>query len=119
MAQTCILTDSTTQFPIPAFTGRSLVYIAPMTIDAHNDNRPVCVGRFRLGVAPGREDGARALAITLEEQPGVSHHRMRYAALQPQRNILVPVEAQALGIWVWGNGAAMLDFELRDREGEV
>ena len=36
MAATCILTDSTAQFPIPAFAGRALVNIVPMVIDAHN-----------------------------------------------------------------------------------
>lgn len=40
MTNTCILTDSTTQFPIPAFIGRSLVHIVPMTIDAYNGKQP-------------------------------------------------------------------------------
>ena len=40
MANTCILTDSTTQFPIPAFAGRSLVNIVPMAINAFNGKQP-------------------------------------------------------------------------------
>jgi DegV family protein with EDD domain len=37
MANTCILTDSTAQFPIPAFPGRSLVNIVPLVIDSHHE----------------------------------------------------------------------------------
>lgn len=37
MANTCILTDSTAQFPIPAFPGRHLVNIVPLEIENHSD----------------------------------------------------------------------------------
>jgi len=36
MANTCILTDSTAQFPIPAFPGRNLVNIVPLEIENHS-----------------------------------------------------------------------------------
>ncbi len=36
MAKTCILTDSTAQFPIPAFTGRNRVSVIPLTISPAN-----------------------------------------------------------------------------------
>lgn len=39
MAATCILTDSTAQFPIPAFAGRALVNIVPMVIGPY-DGKP-------------------------------------------------------------------------------
>lgn len=40
MANTCILTDSTAQFPIPAFPGRNLVYVIPLQIEHHNGKAP-------------------------------------------------------------------------------
>jgi DegV family protein with EDD domain len=40
MANTCILTDSTAQFPIPAFPGRRLVNIVPLEIENGNDIPP-------------------------------------------------------------------------------
>jgi DegV family protein with EDD domain len=33
MPGTCILTDNTVQFPIPAFTGRNLVYVLPLGVE--------------------------------------------------------------------------------------
>lgn len=40
MPNTCILTDSTAQFPIPAFPGRSLVYVVPLQIEHPNGKAP-------------------------------------------------------------------------------
>ncbi len=40
MPNTCILTDSTAQFPIPAFPGRNLVYIIPLQIEHPNGKAP-------------------------------------------------------------------------------
>jgi DegV family protein with EDD domain len=40
MPSTCILTDSTAQFPIPAFPGRNLVYIIPLQIEHPNGKDP-------------------------------------------------------------------------------
>lgn len=88
-------------------------------IDALDHSRPVCVGRFTLGSAEGKENGRKALAVTLHDQPGVSDHRMRYAAVRPPRALAVPAEAEALGVWVYGNGAVQIDLELQDAEGET
>ena len=40
MANTCILTDSTAQFPIPAFPGRNLVNIVPLRIETSQEIPP-------------------------------------------------------------------------------
>ena len=43
MANTCILTDSTAQFPIPAFPGRSLVNIVPLRIETSQEIPPAAL----------------------------------------------------------------------------
>jgi DegV family protein with EDD domain len=37
MSNVCILTDSTAQFPIPAFAGRDLVHIIPLHVNLHGE----------------------------------------------------------------------------------
>jgi hypothetical protein len=88
------------------------------TMVARDVSYPTCVGRFTTGTAAGRVDGTRSRAISLEGQPDVSDHRMRYATLRPDAPVLVPPDAAALGIWVYGNGAAAVDVELADAEKE-
>ena len=108
--------------PLYAFTsaaGWALDTNAYEALDAYDYNKPICVGHFSLGEADGRLPGQAALAVTLESQPGVSDHRLRYAAIRSQRELAVPAEAEALGVWVYGNGAATVDIELRDSEGEI
>jgi DegV family protein with EDD domain len=48
MANTCILTDSTAQFPIPAFPGRNLVNIVSLEIVSHLDEPAESLRAFHL-----------------------------------------------------------------------
>jgi len=88
-------------------------------LQALDHETPVKPCAFALGVAEGRAGDAKALAVTLGEEPGVSPHRLRYATLRPKGEApAIPAGTSQLGIWLLGNGAAWVDLELTDAKGE-
>jgi len=88
-------------------------------LEDFNHETPVKPGGLTLGVAEGRAPGAKSLAITLQKDPAVSPHRLRYAVLRPKGDgPLIPAGTEQLGIWLHGNGVAWIDLELTDAQGE-
>ena len=59
------------------------------------------------------------MGLTLEAEPAVSPHRLRYCVLRPAGDgPVVPAGVKQLGVWLYGNAAAMVDFELLDAKGQ-
>lgn len=91
MASTCILTDSTAQFPVPAFSGRQLVNIVSLRMDSLN-GKPA--GEIRAHDLPA---SIPADFSTRVSAPGVDEFESLYRQLSAHYSgIVVILHAQAL-----------------------
>jgi hypothetical protein len=79
---------------------------------------PVRQAQFKLGIGPGPATTGQALTVTLQENSGDSPHRLRYCVLRPPgASPIVSAATTEVGVWVYGNGAAVVDLELEDANG--
>lgn len=86
--------------------------------EALNESLPLKQASFELSPTEGRRAEAKALAVSLIDDPMVSPHRFRYSVIRPVGEIVIPARAKLVGAWLYGNGAAWIDLELRDSNGK-
>ena len=69
MPNLCVLTDSTAQFPIPAFSGRNLVHVIPLHIEINDQHYPKSEGIKAADLPITTHNGLnpQVIAPTLEE----------------------------------------------------
>jgi hypothetical protein len=103
--------------PAADMAGWSFETNAYAAMQALDYNRPVKPGAFQIAAAEGRKPGEKALALTVVDEPAASPYRLRYSLLRPKDKIAVPAATAKLGAWVYGNGTAILDLEVRDARG--